>query len=247
MKKVTIKNKPSKNSSLGERIQYIRTNHDSMKQEDLAKKIGRKRSEVAQWESGNRTPDYQTIRDIAIALKVSSDYLLGITEFESANIDYIKINEMTGLSSASINILQEYIQNGLEDYFIEMINFLIEHDSLPPNEDYACYWYDVKTDKNDQVLDYKINVDKFKTDYEKWEKNQIPILSGMKQYYDIKVRNENIYINSDSITIGGNAKTLFIEAIVKDNDFVNRTFLDKLQTTIEKGKTKYLEEKKDKE
>lgn len=46
-------------------------------QEDLAAALGVARATVAHWEIGRRVPDALTLADIAAALKVSADSLIG--------------------------------------------------------------------------------------------------------------------------------------------------------------------------
>lgn len=118
MKKVT---KPNPNSSVGERIKYIRTKQ-GLSQEQLGDEINRNRVEVAYFENGNRNIDSQTLKAIAKALKVPTDYLCGLNDIESYDISTQAINDLIGLESGSIlrlsrfKNIEEDAKGSLEDY-----------------------------------------------------------------------------------------------------------------------------------
>ncbi|TCP61237.1 helix-turn-helix domain-containing protein [Baia soyae] len=66
-------------STLKERIVELRKKN-KLSQEQLAKKFGVGRSTVAMWETGDRTPDADTIQKLADFFDTSTDYLLGRTD-----------------------------------------------------------------------------------------------------------------------------------------------------------------------
>lgn len=63
--------------SLGNRIRKSR-DLAGLTQEQLAEAIGVTRSSIAQYESGEKEPTVHHFADVAVALGVSADYLLGI-------------------------------------------------------------------------------------------------------------------------------------------------------------------------
>ena len=63
--------------SLGNKIRKSR-DLAGLTQEQLAESIGVTRSAIAQYESGEKEPTVHRLADMAIALGVSADYLLGI-------------------------------------------------------------------------------------------------------------------------------------------------------------------------
>lgn len=65
--------------NIGEIIAELRMDKD-MKQEDLASILNISRSTLANWESGNRRIDIETLVVIADFFGVSCDYLLGRTK-----------------------------------------------------------------------------------------------------------------------------------------------------------------------
>ncbi|MBQ7798119.1 MAG: helix-turn-helix transcriptional regulator [Clostridia bacterium] len=54
--------------------------NDNLTQTELAKKIGLKPSQVCEWLKGKSKPGYDSLKALAIALNVSADVLLGITD-----------------------------------------------------------------------------------------------------------------------------------------------------------------------
>lgn len=51
-------------------------------QKDLAKKVGIAQSVVARYETGTARPGIDTLMQLAIALETTTDYLLGLVDFE---------------------------------------------------------------------------------------------------------------------------------------------------------------------
>lgn len=128
MKNVTKVKKPKQEAEVGKKIEYARTRL-LMSQETLAEKIGRKRPELTRWETGERKIDVDTLKQIAITLGVSTDYLLGINDIETSNIDSIAINKITGLSDKAIKVLT-ILNERYHGYLISTINYLIEQEML---------------------------------------------------------------------------------------------------------------------
>ena len=158
MRKVTKSSKPSKSSTLGEKIKYIRTNQN-ITQDELAKLVFKTRQEINYFENDTRKPDIETLILIAKHLEVSLDYLCGLNDIEKPNSTLQNINNLIGLSEKSIYQLskfkncKEILSNIYEDYelagiekeeqklekinqllenpkFEEILNFLIEYENI---------------------------------------------------------------------------------------------------------------------
>lgn len=61
------------------RLRQIRQQR-KLTQEQLGKKVNVTKVSISGYESGNRTPDMETLQKLAEALDVSVDYLLGLTD-----------------------------------------------------------------------------------------------------------------------------------------------------------------------
>lgn len=54
--------------------------NNNLTQTELAKKIGLKPSQVCEWLNGKSKPGYDSLKALALALDVSADVLLGISD-----------------------------------------------------------------------------------------------------------------------------------------------------------------------
>lgn len=71
--------------NIHQKIKRLRMEND-WTQEDLALKLGVPRSTLAKWEL-KITPDYETIKKIAVLFNVSTDYILGATDDKQGKAD----------------------------------------------------------------------------------------------------------------------------------------------------------------
>lgn len=69
-------------SLFGERLHHLRKSRQ-LSLEELGKKIGVAKSTVAGYEKGFREPDMDKIQLLAIHLRTTADYLLGLTDSET--------------------------------------------------------------------------------------------------------------------------------------------------------------------
>lgn len=93
----------------------------------IAKKVGITPQMVSHYCIGNNVPQLPVLAAIARELKVSTDYLLGLTENESAQPEIRSIGEYTGLDTNSIETLHKYRSVPL---FMDSVNFLLSDLSL---------------------------------------------------------------------------------------------------------------------
>lgn len=70
--------------SLGDRIKSLRE-RNGISQKDFAKKINVSNVVLSRYESNERKPDYDTLQLIADYFEVTTDYLLGRTDFPEYN------------------------------------------------------------------------------------------------------------------------------------------------------------------
>ena len=87
---------------IADKIKFLREKN-RMTQSDLAKKLGITRSSVNAWEMGISTPSTQYLVELSHMFKISTDYLLGISN--DANIS------TKGLTDKDIELVYEIIEH----------------------------------------------------------------------------------------------------------------------------------------
>lgn len=98
------------------------------KQKELAQALGVKPQTVSLYCQGQSFPDVNNLAKIAQFFSVSADYLIGLSETPSLDMDVQKINEITGLSAESVAVLKRERNLNLLYWRMDTINFLLEND-----------------------------------------------------------------------------------------------------------------------
>lgn len=91
-------------------------------QSDLAKKIGVTRQSISTYLNGDRNPDIIVLKRLADVLSVSSDYLIGLSDFEINDGDMQAFCKGTGLSEKAAIILDTLLSDSISQ-IIESPNF----------------------------------------------------------------------------------------------------------------------------
>lgn len=91
----------------GNRLTQLRKSH-KMSQYDLADKLSFSRGQIANYEQGQRQPDYDTLQKLADFFDVSTDYLLGRTEDPSPTrpLD-VEASTTYNIAGKDINLTEE--------------------------------------------------------------------------------------------------------------------------------------------
>ena len=132
-------------------------------QGDIAAVTGRSRQTVSQYVNGISEPGYDNLVNIAVALNVSTDYLLGLSEIKSINPEITLAQKITGLDEYSIDKLwaQSKIAEGDSDadLTLEMVDEFIDFalGCYGKHSPVALYWnfrkqYDRMIESNDQTM-----------------------------------------------------------------------------------------------
>lgn len=79
-----------------------------IKQSPLAEKAGLRRQTISLYMAGQSKPDTDRLRKIAEALHVSADYLLGLSDNDSVNMDTRALQDVIGLSGRAATELECY-------------------------------------------------------------------------------------------------------------------------------------------
>lgn len=117
--------------TMGERLTDLRKKKGE-KQDDIKELLNVSRATVANYENGNRTPDYQTLVCLADHFGVTCDYLI-----RGVRSSYVDIHNTTGLSDKSISILRN-MRLADATYYYDMLNYLIEETAFISYEDGSC-------------------------------------------------------------------------------------------------------------
>lgn len=92
-----------------------RRKEKGISQKELAALCGISESSLSNYVSGNSTPSALALKEIAIALDISVDYLLDISPISERDLDAKAINKLLGLSEDSISILKQ-LQRGRANF-----------------------------------------------------------------------------------------------------------------------------------
>ncbi|MDR6884868.1 helix-turn-helix transcriptional regulator [Bacillus sp. 3255] len=106
--------------TLGEKIRSLREKR-SLKQEDLAEMIDKKRTDISSYEIGRTMPNAETLIKIADVFRVSVDYLLGRTE--DPHQIFENKEELPNESKQVIFRVTEMLQEGMSE---EDLNSAVE-------------------------------------------------------------------------------------------------------------------------
>lgn len=115
-----------------ERFTQLRGN---MTQAQFADFLGISRPTIGFYESGSRIPDAIGVRNIAEKCKVSADWLLGLSDVRSPDMDLQSACKYTGLSEKAIDVLrssrQYYFFEFMSFDFASLVDGILVSDDLP--------------------------------------------------------------------------------------------------------------------
>ena len=100
----TYSSKDNKNALFPTRLRDLR-NGKGISQETLAHDIRVSKSTIGLYETGDTLPDAKTLRDLVVYFGVSADWILGLSDVRTLNIDIRKMCEYTGLSEDALAVL----------------------------------------------------------------------------------------------------------------------------------------------
>lgn len=246
MKKVTKlieEEKPSTEAEIGKRIEYIRRKR-GLSQTELGKALGVTKKTIIEYEDKNKIP-LNKIKKIAVALDVTTDYLLGVSDIETIDKNMEIVHKTTGLSNNAIKVLvqlneQDNILYSLDTTYkryLDTISFLIEQEKRLPINVLSC------SSASENALEEAEQ--QYNEQEEKLEQKYSYILSTIHNYFTVEIENEKIHIKDNSLkNILGKKYTDFLpETVVSNEDIVNREYLMKIQAKLKQAKLKYKKKK----
>lgn len=246
MKKVTKpieEEKPKKDAPIGKRIDYIRRKR-GLSQTELGKIVGVTKKTIIDYEYKNKIP-FNMIKKIAVALDVTTDYLLGVSDIETIDKNMEIVHKMTGLSNNAIKVLMElheqdnilYSIDKTYKRLIDTISFLIEQEKSFPISSFSC--------SSPLEKDFEKAEKQYNEQERKWDERHSYILSTIHNFFVAEVDEEEIHIKDSSMKsmLGKALEDYLPETIVLKQDIVNREYLSKIQSKLKKIKQKYFKRK----
>lgn len=108
-----------------ERLYELRGNRS---QEEFAKFLGISRPSLGSYENGNRVPNAQILKKISGKCGVSTDYLLGLSDYKQKETEAITAQDM-GLTENCAKILQGI--KGDDNVYAKIISAMVENEYFP--------------------------------------------------------------------------------------------------------------------
>ncbi len=242
MKKVTKpmeEDKPKKDAPIGKKIDYIRRKR-GLTQTELGKAVGVAKKTIIEYESKKQIP-FNMIKKIAVALDVTTDYLLGVSDIETIDKNMEIVHKTTGLSNNAIKVLMELHEQDNTLYsidknykrLIDTISFLIEQEKSFPVNSFSC---SSPSEKAFEEAEKQYNEQEIK-----WNERHSYILSTIHNFFVTEVDEEEIHIKDSSMKnmLGKTLEDYLPETVVKNEDIVNREYLSKIQAKLKKIKQNY--------
>ena len=113
------------NSVFAKRLRGI-MEKQGVTQQALSKKIGTSRQAVSQYTDGSVQPNIEKLYKMSTFFNVSSDYLLGIDDCDTHELESLK--KATGLSEEAVRILENWGEHpGIVNRELEALSFIIEN------------------------------------------------------------------------------------------------------------------------
>ena len=191
MNKVTKIYQIDKNASIGKKIQYLRKNK-GIKQEELAEELNITRYILIRYEDDKTPVPANLLVKLSEKLDTSINYLLGLTESKSKNIEEQEISKITGLNDKSIKILKEL--KNLAPNIIDTLNYLIEQEELFPISDFSCIIPENATKEEIANIENKAE-ENFNKAENYWYETHCKVLSKIAKFYDVVIEDKKLYFD----------------------------------------------------
>jgi len=96
----------------------------NLSQAELADKLGMSRGSISFYENCDRTPDIEFLEKASDFFEVSYNFLLGKSEFRSSDVAVEEICLKTGLSAASVILLEHINKNKQDNVYFTLIDLM---------------------------------------------------------------------------------------------------------------------------
>lgn len=195
-------------------------------QEEIAQKINTSRQNVGNWLSGKSKPDILMLAQIAKAYNVTADYLIGLADVSTTDIEIRKTCEILHLPEQAVTAIEMLYEVDYKTF--ETLCFLLSQVD------------DVLTDK--LLVEYRNGMCYYK--------EPKSVLIELSKYFRIEPpsKKKSYYIsesgrllnNSPSETDRNNFDDVVMAHQVNNSALVNTLLLDNLKETLSKSKEYYI-------
>ena len=151
------KKNPNNLTSLRDRL-LIEREEKHLTLKELSERTNIKDKTLSAFETGERKPNIDDLISIAKVLNVPTDYLLGLQNQKSMNIELSETSKKIGISEKSIEIIDE-LENELKYIFDEIVCSLNFERFLKMFNNYIGFDYDKRVNEREDELEceYAIN------------------------------------------------------------------------------------------
>lgn len=198
-------------------------------QQEVADAVGKTRQAIGYYADGTSSPDWKTIVILAKYFSVSSDWLLGLSEFKSRENEQVLAKDL-GLSEESIKVLKEYMEAFNGTVLVPTVNLLITQETLAPLNPHITGCSEEECDKMEEMA------------VDEWiEKDYVPILRKIEEFLLIRRDGKITHYITD---IGGieqirNNKILWHALrTIPASDIAERILLSDIEDGLKKIKEK---------
>ena len=206
----------------------------------LSKELGISRQAVSQYADGTGQPNIDKLVLIAKFFNVSTDYLSGLTEYQSVKSESILAKDL-GLSEQAVNVLKSYADFPEYPSFIATLNDLIKQETPPPDFHSFGIWDGMS--EQEYAAAMREAETKFDQDLEAWRNTEyFPILSTIDSFLSVD-RSDTKYdlLGNGQILRkkeGKGLSSIRIDAIrtVKSSDIVERILLSEIESKLKELK-----------
>ena len=172
-----------------ERFIELREDYD-MKQAEFAEFLGIPTGSVGGYESGKKFPNGKTLFKISKKCNISADYLIGLSDVKSTNIEVKSICDYTGLSEMAVAKLHFFKESN--QLHSEIISAFIAPDFKANTFcglSFVCRMlelYEKEYLKNIEEMDEAYN------NFDEMQINEIELLEDFKEYMANKARSAKV-------------------------------------------------------
>lgn len=113
----------SYNKAFPQRLRYL-MEKQNVTQQELGNSLQKTRQAIGYYADGSSSPDWETLAKIAKYFKVSTDYLLGLTDTPTLNANIRQIADYTGLWGEAVSKLHTEKERDRGEGLSEFLSYL---------------------------------------------------------------------------------------------------------------------------